>query len=296
MVAEQSPRGSRAPGTAAGPSGAGGLVFGTGGVPKSAPKRSSDAGLRRLVELGLGAMELEFVHRVAMGERAATALGALRAELGLWLTAHAPYYINLNSKDPKIVKASGERLLQAARIGWVAGATDVAFHCGYYHDDPPEEVFGRVRSSLEEIAGTLRAEGNGVTLRPETTGAPASFGTLKEVVELSVLTDGVMPCLDFSHLHARSGGKLDLAGFSRVLEFVRERLGEAALSRLHTHVSGIQHKAGAEEKHIELEASDMPWRELLRALKQHGAGGVVICESPNLESDALTMKHFFETL
>jgi deoxyribonuclease-4 len=35
--------------------------------------------------------------------------------------------------------------------------------------------------------------------------------------------------------------------------------------------------------------------ELIQALKDHDAKGVVICESPNLEVDALLLKETYET-
>jgi len=38
-----------------------GLVFGTGGVPRSAESPSTTSGIERIAELGLGGMEIEFV-------------------------------------------------------------------------------------------------------------------------------------------------------------------------------------------------------------------------------------------
>ena len=42
------------------------LLFGTGGVPLSAKSSSTEAGIERIAELGLGCMEVEFVWGVKM--------------------------------------------------------------------------------------------------------------------------------------------------------------------------------------------------------------------------------------
>lgn len=47
------------------------LLFGTAGVPLSAKERSTEAGVKRVRELQLDAMEVEFVQGVRMGEEKA---------------------------------------------------------------------------------------------------------------------------------------------------------------------------------------------------------------------------------
>jgi deoxyribonuclease-4 len=43
-----------------------------------------------------------------------------------------------------------------------------------------------------------------------------------------------------------------------------------------------------------LKDSEFRYEELLKALKEFKVKGVVICESPNIEEDALLMKKTFE--
>ncbi|PWV36967.1 MAG: hypothetical protein DJ555_04450, partial [Desulfurococcaceae archaeon] len=85
------------------------LVFGTAGIPLSTPKKTSLDGIRRVKELGLGAMELEFVRGVKMSRSTAQEVRILASSLGVILTAHAPYYINLNSQDQDKLRASIQR-------------------------------------------------------------------------------------------------------------------------------------------------------------------------------------------
>lgn len=274
------------------------LLFGTAGVPLSTPKPpSSERGVKRIKELGLGCMELEFVQRVSMGEEAARLLRAIASSLGVVLSVHAPYYINLNSPEREKLEASKKRLLAAARVGWLCGARNVVFHPAFYHNDSPQEVMKKVREQILEVREILNSEGVEVVLRPETTGKPSQFGSLEEIISLSKEISGVAPCIDFAHLHARSGGKLNShREFALVLKFIRDELGPEALADMHIHISGIDYGSRGEKEHLNLRESDFRYEELLQALIDYEVKGLVICESPNLEEDALLLQRAWESL
>ncbi len=273
------------------------MLFGPAGVPVSTQKRSSVDGIAKVRALGLDAMELQFVRRVAMGEECAHQVRRAARENGVRLSAHAPYYINFNSKDPEKVKASRERLLKAVRISAICGARNVVFHPAFYHDDPPSIVYERAEAQLRLIADQIRDEGLDICLRPETTGKPTQFGDLGETLQLSAEIDAVSPCIDFAHLHARSGGAINTyAEFEAVLDRVRQLLGEGALQDMHIHLQGIAYTGAGERKHLNLAASDLRYEELLQVLVGWGVRGTIICESPNLEEDALLLKRIYHLL
>ncbi len=274
------------------------LLFGTAGVPLSTPKPpSSERGVRRIKELGLGCMELEFVQRVSMGEEAARAVRETASSLGVVLSVHAPYYINLNSPEREKLEASKGRLLAAARVGWLCGARNIVFHPGFYHDENPQEVMRKIRDQIREVREILDSEGVKVVLRPETTGKPSQFGSLEEVIALSQEIPGVAPCVDFAHLHARTGGKLNsYEEFASVLKTIRDELGPEALADMHIHISGISYTAKGEREHLNLPESDLRYEELLQALMDYEVKGLVICESPNLEEDAILLQRTWERL
>ncbi len=273
-----------------------GLLFGTGGVPHSTPKRSSLAGIRQIRELGLDCMELAFVRRVAMGEKTASEVRQTTEEHEVRLSVHAPYYVNLNSPEANKVRASRQRILQAARVGWLCGARSIVFHAAFYHDDSPAIVYERVRGHLVELTEELRAEGNGAILRPETTGKASQFGTLEELLMLSKEVEGVAPCVDFAHLHARTGADNSYEEFAALLEFIEGELGRVGLEDMHIHISGIDYGPGGERKHLNLADADLRYVELLQALRDFEVGGLVICESPSLEEDALLMQGIYRGL
>jgi deoxyribonuclease-4 len=275
----------------------GGLFFGTAGVPVSAKLRSTEAGIERIAELGLGCMEVEFVQGVKMSPQVAISVGELAARKKIVLTAHGPYFINLNAAEPEKVHMSKERILQTAHIAALFGAKSITFHAAFYLKSTPTETYAVVKKHLQEVVNTLRREGNKVTISPEVTGKPSQFGTLEEILQLSSEIEGVAPCLDFSHWHARTGKANSYQEFLDILDQVERKLGRQALDNMHMHLSGIAYGKKGEIKHLMLPDSDFQYAELLKALKERKAKGVIICESmPYLENDALLLQQTYRAL
>ena len=70
-------------------------------------------------------------------------------------------------------------------------------------------------------------------------------------------------------------------------------MGRQALDNMHIHVSGVAYGPRGEIRHLTLDESDFRYTELLKALKERRVQGVVICESPNLEEDALLLQQTY---
>jgi len=279
------------------PNETGELLFGTAGVPVSAQLRSTEAGIERIAELGLGCMEVEFVQGVKMSPKVALPVGELAARKKVVLTAHGPYFINLNAVEPEKVHMSKERILQTARIAALFGARSITFHAAFYLKNTPAETYAKVKRHLEEIVNILRNEDNNVTVSPEVTGKSSQFGTLEEILQLSSEIEGVAPCIDFSHWHARTGKANSYQEFLDILDQVEKKLGRRGLDNMHIHLSGIAYGKKGEIKHLMLPDSDLQYEELLKALKERKAKGVVICESvPYLENDALLLQQTYRAL
>lgn len=273
-----------------------GLKFGTAGVPLSAGDSSTGAGIRRCAQLGLEAMEVEFVHGVRMKEEKALQLAQSAAAENIALTCHAPYYINLNSKEREKVDASKLRIIQTARIAKALGASGVVFHPAFYSDDPQEAVLRKVIQELIEVQVELGREETGVILRPETTGKPSQFGSLQETIALAKEVPRVLPCIDFGHLHAREGLNNGYDEFCLILEEIAEALGQRWLDNAHCHISGIDYGAKGEKKHLVLREADLKYEELLKAMLSFGLSGTIICESPNMEEDTLILQNAYRQL
>jgi len=264
--------------------------FGTVGSPISTPKKpgGSVGAVIHTRGLGMGALELGWVRSVRIGEKTCEAIRQAGAEHDVLLSVHAPYYINLNADDEEWPK-SRQRLMDAAHYGNLAGATEIIFHPGSYFGRPPEEVLPKAIQRLEGCLRELRDAGNPVTIRPETMGKSAMLGSLEDTLEMSKQISGVEPCLDFAHLHARTGdGSINSYDeWCQVLETYAETLGEDALKNLSCHLSGIEYTEKGEQNHLPIEESDFDLTALFKALHKFGAAGRLLCESPVMEEDAL---------
>lgn len=273
------------------------LLFGTAGVPISSKDRSSEGGVRRIRELNLDALELEFVQGVRMGEEKAKKVGIVAKEDEVALSCHAPYYINLNSREPEKISASRDRILQTSRISQILGVKSVIFHPAFNHGDPSEVVLERVIRELSLVRETLDAEGNAIILRPETTGKGTQFGDLEETIQIAKEVPGVLPCIDFGHLHARTNGRYNTYDeFCEILDVTAESLGDRWVKNVHFHISGIEYGLKGEKRHLVLQESDLRYQELLKACHSFGVEGLAICESPNLENDALILQQTYREL
>ncbi|MFC1983478.1 TIM barrel protein [Chloroflexota bacterium] len=267
-----------------------GLLFGTAGVPRSTRIKSTQSGIERIAELGLGCMEMEFVQGARMSEAGARLVAETAAKVGVKLSAHAPYFINFNAHESEKIKASQERLLQTARIASLCDAESVTFHPAFYLGDSSEKAYNTVKKYLGEVLKQLKEENNRVWVRPEIMGKPSQFGTVEEILNLCAELEGLAPCIDFAHWHARTGGFNSYRDFASILLQIEEKLGRAALDNMHIHFSGIAYGGKGEIKHLNLEESDLQYAELLKALKDYDVKGIIICESPNLEEDALLLQ------
>jgi deoxyribonuclease-4 len=267
--------------------------FGTVGSPISTPKKpgGSVGAILRLRELGLDALELGWVRAVRVTEETCAAIRACAGEQDVKISIHAPYFINLNASDDEWVN-SRKRLMDAAFYGNLAGATDIIFHPGSYFGKPPAEVLPLATQRLEGCMLELRSAGNPVVLRPETMGKSAMLGSLEDTLEMAKSVKGVVPCIDFAHLHARPGdGSVNTyEEFSSILEQYGNALGSQALSDLHIHLSGIKYSEKGEREHLRIQESDLNLEGLFKALHDFHGKGRILCESPVMEDDAIYMK------
>lgn len=272
--------------------------FGTVGSPKSTPKKpgGSVGAVLRCSEMDLKALELGWVQSVRVSEETCATIRQAALEQDVLISVHAPYFINLNASDEEWPK-SRQRLMDAAHYGNLAGASDIIFHPGSYFAKPPQEVLplavDRLRGCVEEI----RAAGNPVILRPETMGKTAMLGSLEDTLQMSLKINvsgrrDVLPCLDFAHLHARAGdGSMNsYQEWAALLDTYGAALGQDALEDLHIHVSGIEYGTKGEKNHLPVLESDMDWEALFKALADYNCSGRILCESPELEDDALILK------
>lgn len=301
------------------------LHFLTGGIPHTTNPRNTLNGITRAKELGIDGMELEWVHSIPIKEADAQDIRKTAHRLGMQLTVHGSYYVNLASVEPAKWHASISRITKAAKMGELVGAKKLTFHGAFYQGRDVGEVFARVKLGIEQVLKYLHDNNIEIIIAPELTGKVSQFGTLEELVKLAD-TIPIKFCLDFSHLHARSGGKYNSKQeFRYIFTYIRKYLGKQFLKDMYFHLSGILYAATGERRHVCLLESeqayakegifvdgwgavklrdvdfskggaDIRWKEILDTIKEYDVGGHLVCESPNLEQDAILMKRYYESL
>jgi deoxyribonuclease-4 len=272
------------------------IYLGPAGVPISSRDRSTLGGLRRVAELKLNSMEVEFVRGVAMSNEAADEVGELAKELGILLSVHCPYFINLCATDREKLEASKKRILDSVERAHRMGAHIAVFHPGFYGPLTPEAAFKAVEDACSDMLSRMGSSGiRGVALGLETTGKVSQFGTLDEIIQLCRRVKGCEPVVDFSHIFARSAGRVDYAE-------VFDRLKPLRLKHLHSHFTSMEWTPaktpgqGNERRHLPIKFNQPPFEPLAREILKRKLSITLISESPVLEQDSLEMKRIFEEL
>ncbi len=268
------------------------FLFGTVGAPTSTPKKpgGSVGAIQQSASMELYALELGWVRSINVSEATCAAIQAAAVESNVAVSVHATYFFNLNATADEWPK-SRKRLMDACYFGHLAGATDIIFHPGSYFKAPPAEVLKTAIPRLRDFVKELRDNDNPVTLRPETMGKIAMLGSFEDTLEMSAEIEGVQPCIDFAHLHARPGdGSVNsYAEWDTLLKKLKKKLGAVALKTMHIHLSGIEYGPKGEKKHLPFADADLKYKDLFKALADHKCSGRILCESPKMEDDAMLL-------
>lgn len=269
------------------------LHFLTAGMPLRTGNKGYDKAFEILDEMDLDGLELEFVRGVRISDKSRASV----KKTDKVITAHAPFYVNLNAEEPEKVEASVQRIIETAEVCNELGGYSITFHAGYYLGQEKDEVYKKISKQIGVITSRLAETGNKIFIRPETTGKATQWGDLEEIINLSKEYETVFPCVDFSHLHARYVGIMNTYDeFCFVFEKIGKELGQYALDNFHAHIAGIEYTAKGERQHLNLLESDMNYQDLLKAFKKFDIKGAIVCESPNIEDDCKLLKDFYSSL
>lgn len=265
------------------------IYLGPAGIP-TITKGDTIQGIKDVKKLGLNALELEFVRGVYLKKEQAIEVNKIAKNLGIKLSIHASYFINLC--NPEKVEDSKRRILDSCEIGHYAGAKYIVFHPGFYGKLSEKQAYEFVKKGCKELREEIEKNKWNVILGLETTGKKSQFGTLDEILEICSEVEGCSPVIDFAHIFARQGGKIN---YSEILNKVRK------FKELHTHFSGIEFTDKGEKRHLPISSNQPNFRELGKELLDKNFGTkerdiIIICESPVIEQDSLRMKKILEDL
>jgi deoxyribonuclease-4 len=249
------------------------------------PVKTAKKILEQYKSNGIGNCELAFTYSVYIKENEAKEIKKIAEELGIDLSIHAPYFVNLNSDDEKKLEATKQRILKCCERGHDLGAKNIVFHPGYYGSDfgkpktSEEEkdiirkrTYEKIKQGILEIMEEVKKNKWDVKLCPETMGKINVFGSPEEISKL-VEETGCSFCIDFAHILAREK-KVD---YEKIKKLFPQK-------DWHVHFSGIVYGEKGEKHHINLE--DKQWKELFDNLPDDKNISIV-CESPDTIGDAI---------
>lgn len=239
----------------------------------------AEKGIEELRKNNLDCAEVAFTYKVYMSNSEAKKAGELAKKLGIKLSIHAPYYINLNSKDKKKLEASKRRILESCERGHYMNATCVVFHPGYYGKDNPEQTYKNIKKAILEMQNEIKKHKWDIKLAPETTGKVNVFGSIDEILKL-VKETGCSFCIDFVHIKARYQGKIT---YEEILSKFKH------FKAIHSHFSGIEWSSKGERYHKPTPTEEI--KKLIKAIKKsHVQTITIVNESPSCISDAIKTK------
>ena len=272
------------------------LWFGPAGKPLSFKSSKIEKVPEFLSSIGLDAFEYEAVRGVKISEEKARKLGEEAEKYGIVMSLHAPYFINLASKEEEKVEASIKRIIQSMIAAEWMNAYIVVIHTGYYKGwKDKREALAKAIEGYKRVLEELPSWVKKPSLGPEVMGRRSAIGDLDEVIEICrAIGERCRPTVDWAHLHARYLGEhvRTIDDVLKVIETIERELGSYAVNPLHTHFSKIEFNKGGEKEHHTLSEEEYgpEWDVVCKAYVETGIKGVIISESPILEQDALLMK------
>ena len=241
---------------------------GLGGV------KEAISNLEEYAKKELKACEIAFTYGIYIKKGEGKAIGDAAKKLGIRLSIHAPYWINLNSKEKIKIEESKKRILDCCEIGEELGAKYVVFHAGFYGKMDRGEAYEVIRKGVEEVMEEVKRRNYSIKIAPETMGKINIFGSVEEILKLHKDT-GCAITVDFAHLKARVQGKTT---YKEIYENFKE------LREIHAHFSGIAWGDKGERNHELTEEKEI--QELLEALPKN-KDIVIINESPDPVGDSV---------
>jgi deoxyribonuclease-4 len=247
------------------------IKFGPAGI---GPVKEVEETFKRYKKIGIKAAEIPFTYGIYIKKKEdAVKVRKAAKKYDISLTIHAPYWINLNSKDKEKIAKSKERILKCLEVGTWLGAKLVVFHPGYYGGMDKDKTYENIKNQILEMQKIKKQKKYTPKLAPETTGKVNVFGSIEEISRL-VKETGCSFCIDFAHILARE----------KSYEFKRVKKAFSKHKKWHVHFSGIEYSEKGERKHKT--TSEKELKKLFKGLLKN-KNIIIINESPNPIRDSV---------
>ncbi len=264
------------------------MRFGPAGYPPEG--KNPEGSLKYTKEIGLDALEVEFVRGARISPERAKAVGEAAKALDIRLSCHAPYFVSFNSEEMETREKSIGWVMDTVRAAHSLGAYIIVIHAASYGKSPGTALES-VTAGLSKCKDMMDDEGiRDVILGVETMGKQGQFGTLKEISKIMDSLDGVRPVLDVAHVHARGVGCLKTKeDMEKMIDEFFPLCGDIA----HFHISCIKYGDKGEISHLPLSSKEPDMQLLADVLEDSKQECTFICESPLISADAVVFRDMF---
>ena len=233
---------------------------------------------------------LELFWSMAHSYKELKILGELAKELDIRLTLHTPYYMDLVSNG-ELTETSLDYIVWGGLLANEVGADIVVNHIGLYGELSKEQAMKNVVNNVKYLKKRYRE----LKLKPklgfEVSGKQALFGNLDEILALVKKARGILPIINFAHLHARENGKFkEPNDFKEVLDKVESYMK----GNHYVEFSGVEYENGNELRLTPIKKGDLKFETFANALYEHDYNITIISSSPLLEHDAAYMRAILE--
>ncbi|MEE9151497.1 MAG: TIM barrel protein [Thermoplasmata archaeon] len=217
-------------------------------------------------------------------------LKEISKELDIFFSIHTPYYMDLIGGG-EITEKSKESIKWCGILANEVGAKVVVTHLGLYGRYTPKKAVERVVIKVRELRDWYKKRMMTASLGIETSGKQEVFGDLDEILTVCKRVSGVIPVLNFAHIHARGNGSLKK---KEDFQEVFDKSLKITKNNLYTHFSGVEYESGNENRYTPIKKGDLKFEPLADCILDNNINITVISGSPLLEHDAMYMKVILE--
>ena len=264
-------------------------------------KKTAD-GVNWLKERGVDLYEYSFGRGVNISRESAQETGKAFASVGIEMSVHAPYFINLATVEDQKKENNVKYIMDSLEALKNFGGNRCVFHPGSPVKLERAEAMSILLKSFEKIVALKHEYGyDDLYLCPETMGKEAQLGTLDEIIEMVKLGDDtIIPCIDYGHLNARDQGIIKTKDdYKRIIDRLIDGIGFDKTAKQHVHFSKIMYSAKGEVKHLTFDDDQYgpEFEPLMEVFYEYKMNPFVVCESAGTQTrDSMMMKNYYNSL
>ena len=264
-------------------------------------KKTAD-GVNWLKERSVDLYEYSFGRGVNISRESAQETGKAFASVGIEMSVHAPYFINLATVEDQKKENNVKYIMDSLEALKNFGGNRCVFHPGSPVKLERAEAMSILLKSFEKIVALKHEYGyDDLYLCPETMGKEAQLGTLDEIIEMVKLGDDtIIPCIDYGHLNARDQGIIKTKDdYKRIIDRLIDGIGFDKTAKQHVHFSKIMYSAKGEVKHLTFDDDQYgpEFEPLMEVFYEYKMNPFVVCESAGTQTrDSMMMKNYYNSL